>query len=30
LKCASLWYSTALLKNIRLGWRGLSGTNDVA
>ncbi len=30
LKAASLGYAPALLANIRLGWRGLPGTNTQA
>jgi hypothetical protein len=29
LKGASLWYATVLLKNIRLGWKGLPGANTL-
>ncbi len=29
-KCASLGLTLALLENIRLGWKGLAGTNTLA
>jgi hypothetical protein len=30
LSCALVWYAPGFLANIRLGWKGLSGTNTPA